>query len=758
MLKFATLLRIACVCVCAQQYAWASGGYTTPGSRALGDSNTAADMLLAGDTKALLKRDSFEAAVAFNDEFPGEPGIVSGALLNRAANSTLDTNALICVHAQVVSMTLRADGTHLFDVRSLKNELGIQGPRDLRCAVNERSGDWIAVNLKNGLALYNGSKPFQLAKANSNWTHTVSLSDAFLVLGANGRAVRIKATESALIETQDIKAPWADLEVRDTLAARGMNLLRAGDAQLSLVSGHFEGDSLQWSQPEKISVSPCSESGGCGVWLGVDGRWFVAGSWGSYVGKGNSFSRLKTPLLVGDATSPGVALVPEKELYLIVGDIDSDIARLPDHAQLERFSFAQGWLANSETRGKHSRRYAVWLKGSALKNDAELFSETEHNALFSYSAHERADAPTGDVVIFEGTLPAKWPSNWAAAEEQVDFAELSLANEWTPALAKKSVVAPSRVWWSEAAGFKPALELIKKSTLKLSPVQIAVVDSGADVDHPALSSVLSHNANEILNNAIDDDGNGLVDDDVGYDFIAELANPIDLFGHGTHVAGLLNNIWSADGLAGGAYNARLRLLRALDSKGKSNSIDLARALAAAVRGRADIINCSWGGGPETQILRDAFAAAQKAEILVFSSAGNDALDTDKNPPVPKKFPGVVSIGASTQNQSRARFSNWGERSVFMFAPGTDIVSTLPGGRLGEKSGTSMASPIAASTAALLLGVARAQHPEWSRAQQNQKVLDSLCAGSDKSHLAGMQSKCGSLSAFGSLKQILEGVR
>jgi subtilisin family serine protease len=367
--------------------------------------------------------------------------------------------------------------------------------------------------------------------------------------------------------------------------------------------------------------------------------------------------------------------------------------------------------------------------------------------LFKYAPHSTESAAQGDVIIGEGRIPNDLPAHWAAVEPQVEFDAILMANEWSPAVRSSQPLPPPKPWWLDSAALTGAVSEIKKSNIQLQPMKVAVIDSGADLTHPALQGAFAVNENEIDGNGIDDDGNGLIDDRVGYDFILEKSSPADEFGHGTHVAGLIRNRWSDEGLFGGAMNARLKIFRALDARGKSNSIDLSRAISAAIQESVDLMNCSWGGGPETQVLRDAFAAAKRADILVFASAGNDSLNSDQNPQVPKKFSGVFSIGASTQSQTRARFSNWGAESVFLFAPGSDILSSLPDGRFGEKSGTSMASPIAASGASLVAGVLRKKNPEWSRAQLNSVTTDILCKSSEKNRLAVPNSKCGSLNVL-----------
>ena len=742
--------------------AHAGGGYTSPGSRAFADSNLAGDYILAGDEKILMKRGRFENGLFLRREFPGEPSVATGAMLARSAenvpnDSSSPTRAIICVETKIHILSIDESGRAAKESTPLKDLLQLKKPRELRCAVNPKTGEWLALNSSSGQVILSNGTSLSLRKNSSTWTHVVHVDDAFIALGENGLAERIIQDTGVAAYTQAIKAPWPDLQNRDTLSTRGSLILRTGESQTSLVTLLPGKEIFQWSDVRRIAVNPCSENGGCGSWLGEDERWIIAGSWGTYVGRNAAFSRIKTPLLTTDSTSPGAALVASSNQFILIGDIDADVGFLPPEAQLPRFLSAEKHTKNTESRGKNSQRYLIWLKGKRIASAGNNYTAPNEELLFTYSPHTGAYQQFGDVIVFEGALPDRWPSDWAAVEQEIEFNALALANEWTPSLSDSNLPTLKSPWWTSSSGLKQAISNLKARKNQLKSVLVAVVDSGIDSSHPALKNVLHHNEDEILGNGIDDDANGLVDDDIGYDFVTEQPEPIDLFGHGTHVAGLINNAWSHTGDLGGAFNTKLRIFRALDGSGKSNSIDLSRAIAAAIRSKADLMNCSWGGGPETQALRDSFAAANASGMMIFTSAGNDGLQSDDNPPVPKRFPGVIAIGASTANNGRARFSNWGSKSVFAFAPGADITSTLPGARMGEKSGTSMASPIAASVGALLLGAIREVTPEWSREQQKKRAEELLCAGSQKNQLAGISSKCGMISASHSFEKFFEGL-
>jgi subtilisin family serine protease len=737
-----------------------SGSMTSPASRALADSNTAGDILTAGDNKVLVMQGSALAARVFSKRFASEPSIVSGGMLNRNRSQSSTTVARVCSQTQTIAISLSQDGRVSFDERDLEQDLALKGPRELRCAVDPQSGRWIAVNLTSGKGLLFSAATdakkfisrFTLPKISANWSHVIALADVFVALSTNGQATMISFEGSH----QPIRAPWSELDPHDTLAARQSVVLRTGRGQTSFIRFQKESPTL-WMNETKLNIAPCSEVGGCGAWISEDQQWIVSGIWGTYIGRESDVFRLKVPSVFSESTTPGVALIPALQKFILIGDIDSELASLPSRLKAPSNSDSSAGIS-SESQRRRPHRFAVWLKGTVSDLEAQFpSSDLKPRPLMSYKPSTSKDAPVGEIIIIEGRIPERLPSHWAAVEPEIEFDPLVVANEWIPSRSMglaKVVDSQTPAWWPEAIGFKQALAELREAAVQPKQIQVAVIDSGVDLAHPALKNVFFRNEKEIPNNGIDDDQNGLIDDDVGYNFVDENSSPDDAFGHGTHVAGLLNNMWSQQGTLGGAFNARLRILKALDAKGRSNSIDLARAIAAAIQGQADIMNCSWGGGPETQILRDAFAAARENNILIFSSAGNDGLNSDQFPQIPKKFPGVSVIGAATAAKKRARFSNWGKSSVTLFAPGADIYSTLPKGQFGEKSGTSMASPIAASIASLVLGTVRSLQPDWSPSQQAREVLEILCESADKDLLAAPHSKCGFLNGASSVRTTL----
>ncbi|CAB4862917.1 unannotated protein [freshwater metagenome] len=242
-------------------------------------------------------------------------------------------------------------------------------------------------------------------------------------------------------------------------------------------------------------------------------------------------------------------------------------------------------------------------------------------------------------------------------------------------------------------------------------VVVAVVDTGTESTHPDLRRQYAINPAESGNgresNGIDDDGNGLVDDWRGWDFVDDDNNPATtLLGHGVHVLGTIvaangNGI----GISGIAPDARALPVRVIGDDNRGSWSVLLEATEAVASAGARVVNLSLGG-PADPLLGQLFAqiAARHPSTLFVAAAGNSDLNLDIGENVyPCEAPAsnVLCVGASTSNDTRALFSNYGSRSVDLFAPGSGILSTALGGRYDSLDGTSMAVPFASGAAALL---------------------------------------------------------
>ncbi|MFN6120968.1 MAG: S8 family serine peptidase, partial [Actinomycetes bacterium] len=257
---------------------------------------------------------------------------------------------------------------------------------------------------------------------------------------------------------------------------------------------------------------------------------------------------------------------------------------------------------------------------------------------------------------------------------------------------------------------------------------VAVIDSGVDMDHPDLVDRLWTNSREVCGNGVDDDGNGFVDDCRGWDFGDNDNDPnptpgLDSFTqHGTHVAGIVGAPANGIGVVGMAPDTRLMALKV----GRNRTIptsSLAGAIVYAADNGADVINLSVATPPNTlrsqvTVMESAIAYAGQRGVLVVAGAGNNGLDVSNGPVYPAGFSQfyehVMSIGATTNSDTRASFSNYGS-NITLYAPGWWIWSTYVDG-YNFMSGTSMATPVVAGAAAVLLASGQVTTPAAARAR------------------------------------------
>ena len=149
--------------------------------------------------------------------------------------------------------------------------------------------------------------------------------------------------------------------------------------------------------------------------------------------------------------------------------------------------------------------------------------------------------------------------------------------------------------------------------------------------------------------------------------------------------------------------AKLVAVKFMNSKGKGSTSDAIDGIDYAVKNGAKIINCSFGSSSKSSALHDSVDYAQDHNALLVVAAGNDGENIDKNPVYPASYTdsNILTVAASTDTDTLASFSNFGSTAVDVAAPGDNIFSTYLGGGYKYLSGTSMAAPYAAGTAALL---------------------------------------------------------
>ena len=241
-------------------------------------------------------------------------------------------------------------------------------------------------------------------------------------------------------------------------------------------------------------------------------------------------------------------------------------------------------------------------------------------------------------------------------------------------------------------------------------------------------------------NRADEDGNGYTDDLIGWDFVNNDNDPYDDNGHGTHVGGTIGGIGgNGVGVAGVNWNIQMVALKFLSASGSGassgaiNAVNYFTDAATRASGVEDFIatNNSWGGGGYSAQLNEAIGRAAQKDILFIAAAGNSALNNDVQATYPANYTttatagyeAVVSVASLTNTGGLSSFSNYGATTVDIAAPGSSIYSTLPNGRYGTYSGTSMATPHVTGAVALYA----AEHPNASAAEIRAALLSSAAA-------------------------------
>lgn len=244
-------------------------------------------------------------------------------------------------------------------------------------------------------------------------------------------------------------------------------------------------------------------------------------------------------------------------------------------------------------------------------------------------------------------------------------------------------------------------------TQNANQVIVGVLDTGIDASHSDLTNNICRLRDHNLNTTLHRDF--ITDTEEGIPIL----EPTDPHGHGTHVAGIIgaqgnNNI----GVAGICWNVKLVSLRVANSRGEINTDAVINAIYYAGSEAIPILNCSFTA-ENTSSLR---IAIESYEGLLVCAAGNYGydIDSEKIYPASYNYTNIITVGAIDSNNQRSDWnensgnaskkseSNYGEKSVDIYAPGTGILSTYPNNSYKENDGTSMATPFVTGTAALLL--------------------------------------------------------
>ncbi len=232
-------------------------------------------------------------------------------------------------------------------------------------------------------------------------------------------------------------------------------------------------------------------------------------------------------------------------------------------------------------------------------------------------------------------------------------------------------------------------------------VEVAVLDTGVDKNHPDLSLNIKWGLSV-----------------VGDTYSENYRDWRDKNGHGTHVTGTIAALFNDIGVVGVGYNISIYAIKVLSDSGFGSWIDVAEGIYAAVYGpdgildsdgdglvagdpdddAAEVISMSLGGFSYSAELDEAVKFAYSVGVVLVAAAGNEG---DDGVTYPAKFPEVIAVAAIDSSDNVPSWSSKGPE-VELAAPGVDILSTLPNSRYGSYSGTSMAAPHVAGTVGLVI--------------------------------------------------------
>lgn len=319
---------------------------------------------------------------------------------------------------------------------------------------------------------------------------------------------------------------------------------------------------------------------------------------------------------------------------------------------------------------------------------------------------------TGDVQQVMANVRALDNVVLAEYDYMYAAADTTLIDSDTVAEAVQGNASCQDQWYLRSGNLQKSWDLLRTRGIAAggdSSVVVAVIDTGVDYTHEDLKDNIWVNTKEIPGNGIDDDGNGCIDDVYGVDLETGRDSGMDDNGHGTHVAGIIAAANNHIGVVGLAYNVKLMPIKAGMASGFFNQSQIAKGILYAYNNGADVINMSFGGSASTIAVQDALETAYTRCVLV-AAAGNDGMPNEGRPITAPTYPaalsyvmGVMSVDIRGVESGFTNYDVAAYNSVEyeVYAPGSQILSTIPGNRYATWSGTSMAAPYVSAMAALL---------------------------------------------------------
>ena len=339
-------------------------------------------------------------------------------------------------------------------------------------------------------------------------------------------------------------------------------------------------------------------------------------------------------------------------------------------------------------------------------------------------------------------LPSGWSNSRAIDRLEQDAAVAFAEPNWryqTQATTSDPYYANGSLWGMYGDGTSPANqfgsqagEVWAAGQTGSNDVYVGVIDEGVQFTHPELDANVWTNPFDPVDGR-DNDGNGYVDDIHGWDFVGNNNTIYDggtkgrLDDHGTHVTGTIGAESNGKGVVGVNWNVTYVSGKFLGRSGGTTAnavraVDYMTALKARHGLNIVATNNSWGGGGYSQALYDAIWRANTQNVLFVAAAGNAGANNDSTPSYPASYnlPNVIAVAAIDKAGALPSFSNYGQTSVDLGAPGVGVWSTTAFNTYSSYSGTSMATPHVTGAAALYAST----HPGATAEQTKNAILSS----------------------------------
>ena len=378
-----------------------------------------------------------------------------------------------------------------------------------------------------------------------------------------------------------------------------------------------------------------------------------------------------------------------------------------DLAFPEEFASADCLYAGDQIMVKFAKGFRGKLNTKLTRagvTGLEKLMETESGVWYIASVQGDVQEVMANVRALDNVVLAEYDYLYAAADTIIDSD--------TVAEAVQGNVSWQDQWYLRSGNLQKSWDLLRTRGIAAggdSSVVVAVIDTGVDYTHEDLKDNIWVNSKEIPDNGIDDDGDGYIDDVYGVDLETGRGSGMDDNGHGTHVAGIIAAANNHIGVVGLAYNVKIMPIKAGMASGFFNQSQIAKGILYAYDHGADVINMSFGGSAITIAVQDALEAAYTRCVLV-AAAGNDSMPNEARlvtaPTYPAALSYVMGVMSVDMLGVESSFTNYDVKAYTsveyeVYAPGSQILSTIPGNRYATWSGTSMAAPYVSAMAALL---------------------------------------------------------